>query len=80
MTDPQGSISLPIPAAGLPLWLHTMTMLDSWTSSWLGGTRAMVRLAVTEMVVPEGLMVQRGGVVAYSSTLSGEFITAGLCG
>lgn len=57
-----------------------MVMLDSWTSGRLGGTRAMVRLAVTEMVVPEGLMVQRGGATTRSSSFSGESITAGLWG
>lgn len=56
-----------------------MTMVDSWTSGWLGGARAMMTLAVTETVVPEGLMVQRGGAITRSSSFSGESITAGLC-
>ena len=70
------SLALCIPCPGV----HTMIMLDSWTSGWLGGTRAMVTLAVTETVVPEGLMVQRGGSVTRSSSFSGESITAGLWG
>lgn len=57
-----------------------MIMLDSWTSDWLCGARAMVTLAVTEMVVPEGLMVQRGGAVTFSSSFSGALISAGLWG
>lgn len=57
-----------------------MIMLDSWTSGWSGGTRAMVTLAVTETVLPEGLMVQRGGARTRSSSFSGESITAGLWG
>ena len=40
----------------------------------------MVTLAVTETVVPEGLMVQRGGARTLSSNFSGESITAGLWG
>lgn len=59
---------------------RTMIMLDSWTSGRSGGTRAMVTLAVTETVVPEGLMVQRGGARTRSSSFSGESITAGLWG
>lgn len=39
----------------------------------------MVTLAVTEMVVPEGLMVQYGGATTRSSSFNGESITAGLC-
>ena len=69
-------MTLCIPCSGV----RTMIMLDSWTSGWLGGTRAMVTLAVTETVVPEGLMVQRGGSMTRSSSFSGESITAGLWG
>lgn len=57
-----------------------MIMLDSWTSGLLGGVMAMVTLAVTEMVVPEGLMVHRGGATTRSSSFSGESITAGVWG
>lgn len=56
----------------------TMIKLDSWTSGRLCGTREMVTLAVTETVVPEGLIVQRGGAVARSSSFSGESISAGV--
>lgn len=59
---------------------RTMVMLDSWTSGWSGGARAMVTLAVTVMVAPEGLMVQRGGAMTRSSSFSGESITTGLWG
>lgn len=38
----------------------------------------MVTLAVTETLVPEGLMVQCGGSRTFSSSFSGESITAGL--
>jgi hypothetical protein len=55
-----------------------MIMVDRWTSGRFGGTKEMVTLAVTEMVVPKGLMVQRGGAMARSSSFNGESITAGL--
>ena len=57
-----------------------MIMLESWTSGRLGGASATVTLAVTEMVVPDGLMVQCGGTKTFSSSFSGESITAGLWG
>lgn len=59
---------------------HTMIILDSSTSGSMGGARVMVTLAVTAMVVPEGLMVQRGGLTACSFSFSGELITEGLWG
>lgn len=55
-----------------------MIILDSSTSGSMGGAKVMVTLAVTEMVVPDGLMVQRGGLVASSFSFSGELITVGL--
>lgn len=55
-----------------------MIILDSSTSGSMGGAKVMVTLAVTEMVVPEGLMVQRGGLTACSFSFSGELITVGL--
>ena len=58
--------------------VHTMIILDSSTSGNMGGAKVMVTLAVMEMVVPDGLMVQRGGLVASSFSFSGELITVGL--
>lgn len=55
-----------------------MIILDSSTSGSMGGAKVMVTLAVTEMVVPEGLMVHRGGLTACSFSFSGELITVGL--
>lgn len=80
VTDQAGTQPTPLQPSAALTRARTMIMLDSWTSGWLGGTRAMVTLAVTEMVVPEGLMVQCGGATTRSSSFSGESITAGLCG
>lgn len=55
-----------------------MIILDSSTSGIVGGAKEMVTLAVTEMVVPDGLMVQRGELMACSFSFSGELITVGL--
>lgn len=55
-----------------------MIILDNSTSGSMGGSKVMVTLAVTEMVVPVGLMVQRGGLTASSFSFSGELITVGL--
>lgn len=79
--QPTGSTAhLSLNLSGPNSGARTMVMLDSWTSGWSDGTRAMVTLAVTDTVVPEGLMVQRGGARTRSSSFSGESITAGLWG
>lgn len=76
---PKGSIAhFSLTLCSLHSGVLTIVMLDSRTSGWSVGTRAMVTLAVTETVVPEGLMVQRGGAMTRSSSFSGESITAGL--
>lgn len=57
----------------------TMAMLESWTAGRPGGTSEMLRKAETETEVPEGLMMQRGGADACSTSRRGAS-TAGLWG
>lgn len=64
------------PQPRMPL---TMAMLESWTAGRPGGTSEMLRKAETETEVPEGLMTQRGGADACSTSRRGAS-TAGLWG